>query len=130
MNFLTDLFHPHPPAVDYSNPRVVVLLLVMLLLLVASSGIRFWHKRLANPVTKKLARSWSSTLLWFGIVGVVLVVSRAEDVLFLSMRFLWVLWLAALLLYAAFQAKQFRTRHYEVLPKQRVEDPREKYLPK
>ena len=26
--------------------------------------------------------------------------------------------------------KQFRTRHYEVLPKQRVEDPREKYLPK
>jgi hypothetical protein len=53
-----------------------------------------------------------------------------ESVGFLSIRFLWVFWIAVLALYLLVQVRVFRARHYEVLPSQRTDDPRSRYLPK
>lgn len=81
-------------------------------------------------MTKKLSTSWASAALWFGISGVVFVASRVEHILFLAMRFMWVLWGAFLGLFLFFQLRRFRQKHYEVLPKMKTAaDPREKYLP-
>jgi hypothetical protein len=67
---------------------------------------------------------------WLGGVGILLVISRAEDIQFLSIRAFWVLWVAWGVLFVIFQAWKFRLKHYTILPKEYVEDPRDKYLPK
>jgi len=55
--------------------------------------------------------------------------ARVEQIQFLAMRFLWVLWGALLLAYVVFQILRFRARNYVVLPSVRTDDPRDKYLP-
>ncbi|TSC57431.1 MAG: hypothetical protein Greene041619_1163 [Candidatus Peregrinibacteria bacterium Greene0416_19] len=123
-------FYPNPGNAGYAKPTMTALLILCGLLVAGSFAIRAWRGRLTNPVSKKLSRSWSSATFWFGVTGIVMVVSRVEGIQFLAMRFLWVLWFAALLLYAVLQIRLFRTRFYEVLPQAEAVDPREKYLPK
>ena len=123
------VFYPNPGNVTYTSPAQGALLAISLALLALAVAIRIWRRRLSNPVTRKLSRSWSAVSLWFGIVGVVLVVSRVEQIQFIAMRFWWAVWIPALVAYVALQARLFRSRHYEVLPQVRVEDPRDKYLP-
>lgn len=65
-------------------------------------------------MTKVLSRSWSSAAIWFGLIGLVLTVSRVEQIQFFSMRVLWALWTCILVLYVLFQFWQFRRRHYTV----------------
>ena len=65
----------------------------------------------------------------FGIIGLVLVVSRVEDIQFIEMRFLWVLWALALVLYVVLQWFVFVRRHYTVVEKKQVVDIRDRYLP-
>lgn len=79
---------------------------------------------------RKLTRSWASTLLWFGISGLMLVVARVEYIQFVAMRFWWLVWCLALLVYGVFQYRNVRQRYYRVIPQARVEDPMEKYLPR
>lgn len=69
-------------------------------------------------------------LLWFGLISLVLIVSRVESIQFFAMRILWVFWGAALIFYGVFQARRFRQRHYEVLPSIVESDPRAQYLPR
>jgi len=128
--FLTYLFWPNPGNATYGSPKVTMLFVICVALLVAWFVLRQWRKRLSNPVTKKLSRSWSGAALWFGLVGTFLVISRVEGIMYLSMRFLWAVWFLFLILYLAFQIKQFRARHYEKIDSPSVEDPRDKYLPK
>ena len=75
--------------------------------------------------------NWDS-LLFIVVRGysLLFVVARTEEIQFLAMRFLWVLWLAAALLYLFLQVKFFRARYYEELPVDRTDDPRAAYLPK
>ena len=122
------LFTVNPGNATYGTMMWGMLLCGALLIL--SLGLRFWRKRLSNPVTKKLSRSWSSASLWFGVIGFVFIVCRVENIQFLSMRFFWVLWFLFALLYIFFQFRQFRARHYEILPKREQRDPRQRYLPK
>ncbi len=105
------------------------LLLLCVALVAASFGIRYWRKSLQNPITRKLSRSWASVSFWMGIVGAVLVVARVEEIQFVAMRFMWVVWAAAALFYVYMQWRLFTAKHYEVLPRSRMDDPREKYLP-
>ncbi len=127
---LVYLFWPRPGATTYDNPKVVFLLFLCAGLIVASFVVRRWRRRLQNPVTKRLSRSWSSALFWFGLTSLFLIVARAEDVSFLSMRFLWVVWSLGAALFLFFQVKQFRMRHYEKLPTEIQEGPLEQYLPR
>ena len=83
-----------------------------------------------NTRTKKLTRTWSPLFFWFGIIGFFLIACRAEGISYLSMRFWWVLWIGAGVLFFLFQYKQYVTRNYEVIPKESADDPRGKYLPK
>ena len=129
MTFLTYLFHPNPEHATYSSPSVIVVLVLCAALIVLSFGISSWRKHLQNAVTKKLSRAWSSTVFWFGIVGLVLAVSRVEKIQFIAMRFLWVLWGVFLLLAIVLQWRLFRMRHYAVLPRVGKTDPRDQYLP-
>lgn len=129
-DYLTYIFWPNPGNATYQSPKVIVLFIVCACLIGAWIILKQWRKRLTNQVTKKLSRSWSTAALSFGVVGLFLVVSRVEQISFLSMRFLWVLWLLSFLLYLAFQIRQFRARHYQKIDSPKVEDPREKYLPK
>lgn len=130
MNFLSYIFWPRPPATGYDNPKIQVALAVCALLIVASFALRYWRKSVQNAQTKKLSRSWPSAALSFGLVGLVLVVARAEDISYISMRFWWVLWAIFAVLYVVLQVRLFRARHYQTLPSKKVEDPRKKYLPK
>lgn len=129
MEFLSYLFWPNPGNADYSNPKVIALLILCALLVLGSFIVRRWRAGIVNPMTKKLSRSWSGAMAWFGIAGLIMVVSRVEDIQFLAMRFLWVLWGLIALAYVLIQLRLFRARHYEVLPKETVIDPRDKYLP-
>jgi tellurite resistance protein TehA-like permease len=68
-------------------------------------------------------------MLWFGIAGAVLLVSRVAEIQYVAMRIWWFVWAAALLFFAFVQYKQFRARHYEILPRGLKLDPRDQYLP-
>ncbi len=130
MELLSYLFWPNPGPTTYENPKVIALLLLCVLLLSASVLLRVWRRKLQNPVLRKLTRSWPSAALWFGVIGLFLVVSRVEGVSYVSMRFLWVLWGLAFLLYVLLQLKIMRLKYYEPIPTQMPDDPREKYLPR
>lgn len=130
MSLLQFLFDGHPEPVGYDNPKVIALLILAFGLMAASYGIKLWRSRQPNPVTRTLSRSWAAAAFWFGFTALVFVISRTEGVFFLSIRFMWVLWLAAAIFYIIVQVRLFGARHYEVLTKTLQQDPREKYLPK
>jgi cytochrome bd-type quinol oxidase subunit 2 len=126
---LTYLFYPNPGNAAFTSPKALALLIVCAVMLVASFAIRRWRNKLQNSVTRKLSKSWSSASFWFGLIGLFLVFARIEEIGYISMRFWWVIWIVALALYCLLQVRIYRARHYEVLPMQRSEDPRSKYLP-
>lgn len=128
-DFLVYLFWPNPGNAHYSSPKALTLLIVCGLLVVASFVVSRWRKR-QNDQLRRLSRSWPSAMMWFGLTGLVLIVSRVEQIQYVAMRIMWVFWIAAAVLYVFFQVKAFRMRYYEVLPAQSVTDPRSKYLPK
>lgn len=130
MQFLTYLFWPNPGIVPYDSSKVLIALALSALLMVASVVIGAVRRKSHNAVFKKLSSSWAPASFWFGFCGAILTVSRAEGIQFLSMRFLWVLWAVFLLLYIFFMWRHFRARHYTVMPRQVVNDPRDAYLPK
>ena len=124
------LFYPNPGQAEYTSMSMLIVAGVCAALIIVSFVIRFWRKGLTNPVTRKLSKSWSSVSFWFGVSGLLLVVCRVERIQFLAMRFLWVIWALLLIIYVILQIRLFRMRHYEVIPMAKVEDPRDKYLPK
>ncbi len=128
-DFLIYLFWPNPANAYYDSPKAMALLVVCGLLILASFGMSFWRKRMHDGILRKLSRSWSVAAFWFGLTGLVMVIARAEQIQFVSMRFLWVLWLLVAALYLAFQIRLFRARYYQVLPTVTKEDPMGKYLP-
>ncbi len=128
-HYLLYFFYPNPGSATYSSTSMMMLLALSFVLIAVSFGIKYWRASLENPITRKLSRSWSMTSFWFGIVGLVLVVARVEQIQFLAMRFVWVLWALALIAYTLFQFRLFRARHYEVLPSVRFNDPRDRYIP-
>jgi hypothetical protein len=129
MAYFSYVFWPRPPLIPYDDPRMQALLALGAVLVVASFALRWWRAG-HTGMTRKLSRSWPRACLWFGLVALILAVSRAEDISYLSMRFLWVIWIGALLFYLWLQLRLFRARHYETLPRKERTDPREKYLPK
>ncbi|MCB9808376.1 hypothetical protein H6770_03925 [Candidatus Peribacteria bacterium] len=129
--FVTYLFWPNPSAPSYENPKVILLFLICGALIVGSFAVKRWRKRLTNAVTKRLTKSYSPAMLWFGIVGAFLLVCRVEGISYLSMRLWWGLWFLGAIAFATLQWKLFRSRHYEIIPQARSqEDAKEKYLPK
>lgn len=122
-------FYPNPANATYGSPKAMALMIACALLVVIGIAIRVWRGRLANPITRKLSASWSSAAIWFGITGLIMVISRVEQIQFLSMRLLWVVWGVIAILYVFFQVRRYRSRHYTVLPKVKKEDARDRYLP-
>ena len=123
------LFYPNPGQLTYSDPAALWTLILCGGLIVVSFGLRFWRKSLQNAMTKKLSRTWPAALLWLGIVGILLMVARVEQIQFFAMRFLWLLWAVAAALYLFIQLRLFRARHYQVMPRVTLNDPRAQYLP-
>ncbi len=130
MPFLSYWFWPNPAGWYYTDQRVQMLFAFCAALIVISFLIRFWRGRLTNAVTKNLSRTWSATVFWFGIVGLILTVSRVETIQFVSMRALWALWVLLLAVIIFFQFIQFRRRHYTVIERAQVVDERDRYLPR
>jgi len=124
------LFWPNPGNAYYTGPKIQVVLGVCILLLLFSFVFGFFRRGMRNPVLKKLSRSWSSAAFWFGISGLVFVVSRVEGIGFLAMRAWWVGWGIAVAFYVGVQVRLFRARYYETLPKEVSVDPRDRYLPR
>jgi len=120
---------PNPGQLPYNDPKIVTFLCLAFGLILLSFVLGSWRRRLSNSVTKRLSRSWSTVSLWFGIIALVLIVSRAEQISYMSMRLWWAIWFFALLMYCFFQVRIFRARYYEKLPRKDIEDPRKKYLP-
>ncbi len=123
-------FYPNPGNVEYSNPKVILLFGVCAFLFLVSFAVSKWRKNHHNSVTRKLAKSWGAALRWFSMIAIVLIVSRVEDIQFVAMRFLWVLWGIAILGFVGLQAWLWKRKHYTVVPKTGYEDPRAKYLPR
>ncbi|MFH1444626.1 MAG: hypothetical protein ABIG34_04555 [Candidatus Peregrinibacteria bacterium] len=129
-SFFIYLVWPNPGNAYYSSSSMQVLLMMSALLIVLSFTLRFWRRSMSNPVMKKLSRSWPSAALWFGVIGIVFVVSRIEGIGFLAMRLWWVVWGIVLALFIGVQMRLFRMRYYEKLPKEVSDDPRDRYLPR
>ncbi len=130
MDLLTYLFYPNPGRVTYGSAGVLIAFAVCGGLIVGAALIRLWRTRLTTAITKKLSRSWSAVSFWFGVIGLLLTVSRVEKIQFVAMRFLWVLWALLLVALVILQYRIFRMRNYEVLPRTVApDDPRAKYLP-
>lgn len=129
-DFFSYWFYPRPGATSYENPKVLLLLAFCALLFLGSFAVSLFRKRRENSVTKRLMKSWPAAMRWFGGIGILLVIARAEDIQFLSIRALWVLWVLLVVVFFVIQAWRFRLKHYTILPKEYVEDPRDKYLPK
>ncbi len=127
---LVYLFWPNPGNATYGSPKSLMLMVVCGLLVLGSIAIRMWRRRTQSGTLRKLSKSWSTAAFWFGITGFVLIVSRAEQIQYLSMRVLWVVWILLALLYLYLQMRVFRSRYYQVMPTVVSVDPREKYLPK
>ncbi len=121
---------PNPAGWHYEDSRVMALLALSIGLIVLCFVIGRVRHRMKNPITRSLTAGWPTASLWFGIVALVLTVSRVETIQFLSMRLIWAFWLLSLGLYIFFQMLQFRRRHYTVIQQSQVIDEREKYLPK
>jgi hypothetical protein len=128
-NLFSYLFEVNPGGATYAKPSMLILLGISGACILASIILRFWRRRLENPGTKRLSRSWAGTAFWFGVAGLLLVLARVEEIQFLAMRFLWIVWALAAVLYVFFQVRQFRVRHFQILPSAVRDDPREKYLP-
>lgn len=127
---LSYLFWPNPGNASYDSPKALALLVLCIGMVIASFAVSYWRKHKASQPLRKVSKSWPVMLFWFGLVGAVLLVARIEQIQFIAMRFLWVVWLALLLLIAYLQVRIYRNRYYEVLPMAKVSDPRSKYLPK
>ncbi|MDD5103456.1 MAG: hypothetical protein PHX93_03580 [Candidatus Peribacteraceae bacterium] len=124
------LFWPNPGNAHYGSSSMLIPLVVCALLVVLSFVFRFWRSRMRNPVMKKLSRSWSAAAFWFGLLGLIFVVSRVEGIGFLAMRLWWVIWGIVLALYLGIQLRFFKMRYYEKLPAEVSNDPRDRYLPR
>ncbi len=126
---LSYLFSLTPGPVATTNPVMLLLLILSVVLIVASGILKWWRAR-ASAIAKKLSKTWSLVSLIFGLAGFVFAVCRLQGIEVLSMRFLWILWVALLGGYCYLQYRIFKARYYQVLPKeQRPVDLREKYLP-
>ncbi len=123
-------FYPNLGTAPYSNPKVLTALLVSVGLIVASIIFMSLRKRLSNSVTKKLTASWPTAGILFGLIGLILAVSRAEGIQFFSMRVLWLIWVICFAIFVILQIISFKRRHYTVLKREKVKDERDRYLPK
>ncbi len=129
-DFLTYLFWPNPGNASYTAPKAVVLLLLCIAAVVMSFVLPRLRARWQNVQLKKVSGTWSAALGWFGWSGLVLVICRVEEIQYLGMRFLWVIWGLALLAYVLIQVRSYRNRYYEVIPNRPTVDARAAYLPK
>ena len=129
-DILTYIFWPNPGNADYTSPKALVLLVLCVALIIKSFVLPRWRNRLQNTQLKKVSKTWASASGWFGWTGLVLVIARVEEIQYMAMRFLWVLWGAALLGYLFVQYKIYRNRYYEVIPNRPTQDARADYLPK
>lgn len=127
---LINLVWPNPGGWHYADTKVQVILAGCLVLIALSFVIKYWRGQVKNPATRKLSASWSAATLTFGIVALIMAVSRVETIQFVSMRALWVVWALCVVLYVISQLLGFRNRHYVVLEKKHHVDGRDKYLPK
>lgn len=128
-SILSYIFYPNPANADYTSPKALALLIVCVLAIVAS----FVLPRLRNswnPQLKKLSKSWAAACGWFGWTGLVLVISRVEEIQYVSMRFLWVIWGVFLVGYLFLQVRLYRARYYEIIPSRPIQDDRAQYMPK
>lgn len=129
MSALVYLFYPNPANANYSSPKAIALMVLCALFIAASFGIKAWRRKTQDGKLRQLSKTWSAAALWFGIVGLVLVIARVEQIQYVAMRFWWLVWLLALGLYAFLQFKLYKARYYSVLPTAVVKDPRDRYLP-
>lgn len=130
-SFVQYLLYPNPPTAQYDSPKVIALLLLCIALIVGGALFKRWRAKNADPMLKKLSKSWSSAANWFGFIALVLLVARTEGISFVAMRILWVFWMIGFILFIFAQYKLFRMRYYKITPSiKNDKDVRKKYLPK
>lgn len=130
MNALSYLFWPNPGVAAYSDPMPLAAFAVCGVLLLLSLVLRILRKRAHSWSIRRFAQSFDRVTLWFGIVGLLLVVARVEGMQYLAMRFWWVVWGGSLLSCSVVQLRRLRFLGYEVISSAAPPDPREKYLPR
>lgn len=123
-------FWPNPGNADYTSPKALAVIVLCIAAIVASFVLPRIRNGWQNPQLKKVSRTWATACGWFGWIGLVLVIARVEEIQYVGMRFLWVLWVVALALYLYVQVRVYRNRYYEVIPNRPAEDARAQYLPK
>ena len=123
-------FWPNPANADYTSPKALVLLVLCVAFVVASFVLPRLRNRSQDAQFKKVSKTWAAACAWFGWTGLVMVIARVEEIQFLSIRALWVLWGLALAAYVALQVRVYRNRYYEVIPNRPTQDARAAYIPK
>lgn len=129
MGVLSYLFWPNPGGGAYTDPHPLIALTACGLLLLGSLVLRVLRARSLSGSFRRLSQGWARAALWFGVVGLLLTVARAEEIQYVAMRFWWIVFGASAVLYMFMQWRRVQCIWYEVIPSHPVGDPREKYLP-
>jgi hypothetical protein len=129
-DFLSYFFYPNPYAPQYSDPKVLFIALTCVALIIAGLVTKSLFSKSADKQFKKLSASWPRAMLWFGVIGLIMLIARTESVSYVSMRLWWVFWLLFGLLYIVFQVKQYGTKYYKVISTGKSTGKPVRYLPK
>ena len=129
MGVISYLFWPNPGGVSYLDPHPLIALLVCGVLLLLALVLRILRTRSHSGSFRRLTQSFDRAALWFGLVGLFLVIARAEEIQYVAMRFWWIVFGGSFALYVFVQCRRARLLWYEVIPSAPSQDLREKYLP-
>lgn len=124
-----DIFTLQPGSVSYGHPMAAAILCASLLAFAVGAVVRR-RQHSATGYARQGLKAWGTLLFVFGVIGVMLGVSRAENIVFLAMPFLQILWALLLAVSSVIHLSLLRKRSYTILPSARVVDPRDEYLPK
>lgn len=130
MGILSYLFWPNPEGMGYTDPHPLIAFTVCGLLLLSSLMFRVMRARSRSGSFRRLTSSWARAALWFGVVGLLLVVARVEGIQYVSMRFWWIVFGGSAAGYVFVQWRRAQCLLYEVIPSVQSQDLREKYLPR
>lgn len=130
MTALSYLFWPNPGGATYGDPHPQIAIAVCGAFLLLSLALRIMRARSPSGAVRRFAQSFDGIALWFGVTGLLLVIARVEEIQYLAMRFLWIVWGGSFILCGVVRLRRLRLLGYEVIPSAVPPDLREKYLPR
>lgn len=119
-------FNPNPGS---SFKYGVVLLVFTGILFLIAFLIKAYRKRTEDKILKKMFKPYPSKLIWFALVGSLMVLLRWEAVTLLSMRFWWIVYFGLLIYSIIINTKRFYREYPRKVKQSSFHQEESKYIP-